>query len=289
MADQVARRRHVPRAAAAHPPVPGLRVRPGPALEPARGGRDVQQLRRPLPADHHRRRDLRRRPQRQPAQGPRELAHRAGARHLRPARPRRALRERRHGGTDLTGRAAVHRHQLDQHPARLPARRMGPVGPLRERVPRQGQGRPHPARPRRHRARLADRLRHGHDRRRRRARRARRQGGRLGRRAAGGGRVRRRRDRGVPAAGLRPDPAARRPPAAAAGGAGRARRGGGLRATQASSQRVLQRHRRKERLRRLRRPRRPCRLDQLHGPPPALLRRLDGHARRGREAASAGG
>lgn len=289
VADQVARRRPAPRPAAAHPPVPRLRLHPGAALEPARRCRDVLQLRRPLPADHHRRRDLRRRPQRQAAQGPRKLGHQAGARHLRPARPRRTLRARRHGGADLPGRAAVHRHQLDQHPARRPARRVGPGGRPREPVRRQGQGRPHPARPRRHGARLADRLDHDHDRGRRRAEPARRHGGRLGRRAAGGRRVRRRRDRGIPAAGLSPDPAARRPPAAAAGGGGGARRGGGLRATQASSQRILQRHRRKERLRRLRRPRRPHCLDQLHGPPPALLRRLDGHARRGREAASAGG
>lgn len=289
MADQVARRRPVPRPVPAHPPVPGLRVRPGTALEPARGGRDVQQLRRALPAAHQRRRDLRRRPQRQPAQGRREMDHRAGARYLRPARPRRPLRERRHGGADLAGRAPVHRRQLDQHPARRPARGVGPGGHLREPVPRQGQGRPHPVRYGRHGARLADRLDHGHDRRRRRARRARHQGGRLGQRGAGGGRVRRGRDRGVPAAGLRPDPAARRPPAPAAGGGGGPRRSRGLRATQASSQRLLQRRRRTERLRRLRRSRRARHLDQLHGPPPALLRRLDGHARRGREAASGGG
>ncbi len=289
MANQVALRGSVRRAAAAHPPVPGLRAPRRPALEPARRRRGVQQLRRPLPAAHHRRRALRGAAEREPAQGRAAVDHRAGARHLRPARPRRPLRPRRHGRADLPGRAAAHRRQLDQHPARRPARGVGPGGRLGQPVPRQGQGRPRPAGPRRHAARLAHRLGHDHDRGRRGPRPARRRGGRLGRRAAGGRRLRRRGDGGLPPAGLPADPAAGGAPAAAAGAGGRAPRGGGLRATQASSQRIHQRRRRTERLRRLRRPRRPCPLAQLPGPPPALLRRLDGHGRPGRGAASGGG
>ena len=132
--------------------------------------------------------------------------------HLRPARHRRARRERGHGRPRRRRAAALHRHRLGRLDAGLPARGVG-AGRRGRREPRRPQGArtgsscsasagpssprsPPPTSAPARSAGSADRL--GID-----ARAARR-------RPAAGRRLRRRRPRRLPAAALRPDPAARR-------------------------------------------------------------------------------
>ncbi len=273
----------------AHPCLARVRDPGRSALDPARRRDHLRLLPGPLPVDHGRRRGRRLAPHRRPARPDREEAQRAGARHLRSARHRRARRQCRHRRPRRRCRPARHRHQLDRLHAGMPARGLGARPRRGQPDPAQGQGRTDPPRPRRRRARLARRLLDGVHR--RRLERGptgplRQRGGR--RVAPGRCRARRSRRRlldpavrAVLAAGRRTAPQG--PRAGGAHGSGR------LRTAEAAPRRLYAGRRGEVDVRGVRRSRRPAPLDQLHREAPAVLRGLDGYRFRSEGDFPAGG